>query len=460
MQLNNTICALATGGGTSALAVIRVSGPDAFLITDKIFVAKKNKKLVNQKGYTLHFGNIVWKDEIIDEVLVSVFKQPNSYTGENLVEISCHGSIFIQQSILSALHAFGAFAAKAGEFTLRAFLNGKMDLSQAEAVADIIASENKAAHTLAFQQLRGGYSDEIKKLRAELMTFAALIELELDFSTEDVEFADRTQLENLIQQLINNIKVLRNGFILGNVIKSGIPVAIVGKPNAGKSTLLNALLKEEKAIVSSIAGTTRDAIEDVLVIEGTAFRFIDTAGLRDTQDEVEKIGIERSYLKMQQASIILYLFDANEMNLNELNEEINTIKLSTQKELFIIRVANKIDVTESNKLNNYWGIENLIAISAKNSLGIEALKKAFTQWIISEKIKSSDMLVSNARHAHSLEKAELSLQTVIEGLQNQIPSDLLATDIRAAIEALSEITGEVTNDELLGIIFGKFCIGK
>ena len=393
-------------------------------------------------------------------MLVSVFKQPHSYTGENLIEISCHGSIFIQQSILSALQGAGAVAAKAGEFTLRAFLNGKMDLSQAEAVADIIASENKAAHNLAFQQLRGGYSDEIKSFRAELMTFAALIELELDFSTEDVEFADRTQLEKLIHQLIINIKILRNGFTLGNVIKSGIPVAIVGKPNAGKSTLLNSLLKEDKAIVSSIAGTTRDAIEDVLVIDGTAFRFIDTAGLRDTQDEIEKIGIERSYLKMQQARIILYLFDANEINLGELKEEINTIKLNAKKEIFIIPVANKIDITDKIKLNEYLKIENLIAISAKNNLGIEALKKAFTQWIVSEKIKSSDTLVSNARHAHSLEKAESSLVTVIDGLQNHIPSDLLATDIRASIEALSEITGEVTNDELLGIIFGKFCIGK
>jgi len=460
MQLNTTICALATGGGTSALAVIRISGPDAFLITDKIFVGKKNKKLIHQKGYTLHFGNIVWENQLIDEVLVSVFKQPHSYTGENLVEISCHGSIFIQQSILSALQAAGAIAAKAGEFTLRAFLNGKMDLSQAEAVADIIASENKAAHTLAFQQLRGGYSDEIKKLRDELMTFAALIELELDFSTEDVEFADRSQLETLIQELIGNIKLLRNGFILGNVIKAGIPVAIVGKPNAGKSTLLNALLKEDKAIVSAIAGTTRDAIEDVLVIEGTAFRFIDTAGLRDTQDEVEKMGIERSYLKMQQASIILYLFDANEMNISELNKEINTIQLNAKKEIVVIPVANKIDITPENKLNEYVSLKDLITLSAKNNVGIETLKNAFTEWIVSEKIKSSEMLVSNARHAHSLEKAEIGLQTVMNGLTLHIPSDLLATDIRAALEALFEITGEVTNDELLGIIFGKFCIGK
>jgi tRNA modification GTPase len=460
MQLNTTICALATGGGTSALAVIRVSGPDALLITDKIFIGKKSKKLAQQKGYTLHFGNIYWDNQLIDEVLVSVFKQPHSYTGENLVEISCHGSIFIQQSILSALQAAGAKAAKAGEFTLRSFLNGKIDLSQAEAVADIIASENKAAHTLAFQQLRGGYSDEIKKLRAELMTFAALIELELDFSTEDVEFADRTQLKTLIDQLIINIKLLRTGFTLGNVIKSGIPVAIVGKPNAGKSTLLNALLKEEKAIVSSIAGTTRDAIEDVLVIDGTAFRFIDTAGLRETQDEVEKIGIERSYLKMQQASIILYLFDANEMNSEDVKNEIYTIKASSKTDQVVIPVANKTDITSEIKLNEFASIDNLINLSAKNNEGIEILKNAFTNWIISERIKSSDMLVSNARHAHSLEKAEVSLVTVIDGLQNQIPSDLLATDIRAATEALSEITGEVTNDELLGIIFGKFCIGK
>ena len=453
MQLNTTICALATGGGTSALAIIRVSGPEALSVTDKIFVGKKNKKLINQNGYTLHFGNIVWKNEIIDEVLVSVFKQPHSYTGEHLIEISCHGSIFIQQSILSALY-------DAGEFTLRAFLNGKMDLSQAEAVADIIASENKAAHNLAFQQLRGGYSDEIKKLRAELMTFAALIELELDFSTEDVEFADRTQLEKLIYQLIINIKILRNGFTLGNVIKSGIPVAIVGKPNAGKSTLLNALLKEEKAIVSSIAGTTRDAIEDVLVIDGTAFRFIDTAGLRETQDEVEKIGIERSYLKMQQASIILYLFDANEMNAADVENEINIIKINSKTEIVVIPVANKTDITAKSKLIEFASLEQLITLSAKNNEGIETLKNAFTQWIISERIKSSDMLVSNARHANSLEKAEACLQAVINGLNIQIPSDLLATDIRAAIEALSEITGEVTNDEVLGIIFGKFCIGK
>jgi tRNA modification GTPase len=353
---SSTICALATGGGISAIAVIRLSGPDAFEIGDRCFSSKSGKKLINQAGNTLHFGNFINGNRIIDEVLVSVFKAPHSYTAEHTLEFNCHGSTYIQQEILTALFEAGAIPAKPGEFTRRAFLNGKLDLSQAEAVADLIISENKAAHQLAMQQLRGGYSEEIKKLRQSLLNFAALIELELDFSTEDVEFADRSQLKTLVNHILSVITALHESFKWGNALKSGIPVAIIGKPNAGKSTLLNALLNEERAIVSEIPGTTRDTIEDVFVLDGTAFRFIDTAGLRETTDQVESIGIARTYSKIREAEIILYLFDLNSSHADEIISELEELKKLIKAESLIIPLGNKADKLPSYS-NGFDGID-------------------------------------------------------------------------------------------------------
>lgn len=460
MNLQSTICALATGGGMAAIAVIRLSGPDAFRIGDRLFRGAGGKLLAEQPGYTIHFGKLLHEGNTIDEVLVSVFRAPHSYTGEDTLEFSCHGSTYIQQAVLQALLASGAEAAKPGEFTLRAFLNGKMDLSQAEAVADLIASENRASHALALKQLRGGYSDEIKKLREELLQFAALVELELDFSTEDVEFADRSQLENLVLKIQKVINRLRDSFALGNALKNGIPVVIAGKPNAGKSTLLNCILNEEKAIVTSIAGTTRDAIEDELVMHGVAYRFIDTAGLREGQDEVERIGIERSMEKMKEAQIILYLFDASSMNEREVLFEIKAIREHVGSEKEIIPVANKTDLSKEFLINNFSSIPETVFISAKEKTGIENLLTRISKWAVQRKDAGEENIVTNARHAGALANASENLDCVLNGLASSIPGDLLAMDIRAALSSLSDITGEVSSDEVLGAIFGKFCIGK
>lgn len=456
---NNTICALATGGGMSAIAVIRVTGNDAIDIVDSIFKAKSGKKLKDQKGYTIHFGEIIRGEETIDEVLVSLFKGPHSYTGEDTLEISCHGSIFIQQAILQELYKAGASPAKAGEFTLRSFLNGKMDLSQAEAVADLIASENKSTHELALKQLRGGYSEQIKQLRERLMNFAALIELELDFSTEDVEFADRTQLKTLINYILEVIYKLLESFSLGNAIKSGIPVTIAGKPNSGKSTLLNTLLQEDRAIVSDIEGTTRDTIEDEIVLKGYSFRFIDTAGLRATTDSIEHLGIERSYAKIKEADVVLYLFDARNDSPEEVNAQIKTLHELMPSDKLLIPLGNKTDELKANTWEEKYGaIKGSIPISAKTGEGINLLEDALLKHV--ESLRQSDTLVTNARHADALQKASDSLNAVLKGLDLHIPGDLLSSDIRNALDALSEITGEVTSDEVLGVIFGKFCIGK
>lgn len=460
LEHGTTICALATGGGMSAIAVIRVSGKEAFSFCDQVFVGKKGKKLIDQKGYTIHFGSIQLDGKIIDEVLVSVFRGPNSYTGEDTLEISCHGSTYIQQEILSALYTTGIQPAKPGEFTLRAFLNGKMDLSQAEAVADLISSENRASHDLAIKQLRGGFSQEIAALRERLMNFAALIELELDFSTEDVEFADRSLLRTLVNHVIHVVQGLKESYAMGNVLKQGIPVTIAGRPNAGKSTLLNALLNEERAIVSPIAGTTRDSIEDTLVIDGISFRFIDTAGLRESNDEIENIGIERSYAKIEEAEIVLYLFDASHANQQQLLEDLGVLRERTGSGKLIIPVGNKVDQLDDSATDVFNLLEGAVWISALKKNGIDQLKQQLLNWVNAGLSGPSETIVTNARHVDALRRAEENLHAVRQGLDLHIASDLLAIDIRGALSTLAEITGEVNNEDLLGHIFGKFCIGK
>ncbi len=455
-KTSNTICALATGGGMSAIAVIRISGPEAFSIGDKLFRGKI--RLQEAAGNTIHFGKIVHDSQWLDEVLVSVFRAPHSYTGENTLEISCHGSPYIQQQILQALYAVGAQPASAGEFTLRAFLHGKIDLSQAEAVADLIASENQASHQLALRQLRGGYSEIIRGLRDELLRFAALIELELDFSTEDVEFADRKLLEVIVKDVIGVLSQLRDSYALGNVLKAGIPVTIAGRPNAGKSTLLNALLKEERAIVTPVAGTTRDTIEDEMVLHGVRFRFIDTAGLRHTTDEVEKLGIERSYDKIKQAEIVLYLFDVLHTSKEEVYHDLAEIRQLAGEQRLLIAVGNKADLLTAKPVLAIT--EPLVWISAKTNQGLKELEDLLLQRINSGKGQKDEHLVTNARHFDAINRALISLEHVIAGLHNQLPGDLLAMDLRAALHDLSGIVGEVYSDDVLGAIFSKFCIGK
>ena len=460
IEHEKTICALATGGGMSAIAVIRVAGKDAFVLCDKVFKGKNGKQLAHQKGYTIHFGEIHLNGNVLDEVLVSVFRGPHSYTGEDTLEISCHGSTFIQQEILAALYSTGIQPAKPGEFTLRSFLNGKMDLSQAEAVADLISSENRASHNLAIKQLRGGFSQEIAALRERLMNFAALIELELDFSTEDVEFADRSLLRTLVNYVIEVVHNLRDSYAMGNVLKQGIPVTIAGRPNSGKSTLLNALLNEERAIVSQIAGTTRDSIEDSIVIDGISFRFIDTAGLRDSDDEIENIGIERSYAKIKEAEIVLYLFDATTANQIQVLEDLNVLRDQNEDGKFIIPVGNKVDQLDDHANEIFNKLEGAAWISALKKDGIMELKTQLLQWVNAGLNGPSETIVTNARHVDALRRAEENLIDVRKGLDLHIPGDLLAIDIRAALSTLSEITGQVNNEDLLGHIFGKFCIGK
>lgn len=458
-----TIVALATPSGAGAIAVIRLSGKDAVSIASQVFQSVSGKDLSQQKTHTIHLGHIVEDGKTYDQVLVSIFKGPNSYTGENVVEISCHGSTFIQQQIIQLLLRKGAKMAQAGEFTLRAFLNGKLDLSQAEAVADLIASDNEASHQIAMQQMRGGFSNEIAKLREELLNFASLIELELDFSEEDVEFADRTAFHELLNRIEFVLKRLIDSFAVGNVIKNGIPVAIVGEPNVGKSTLLNALLNEERAIVSDIAGTTRDTIEDELVINGIGFRFIDTAGIRDTQDHVESIGIKKTFEKIEQAQVVLFLVDSSDLNatnLEKLKIEIEKIKNKyPQKALTII--GNKADkLTDDVKQLIVNEIPNILFLSAKQNIGVDELKNTLLSFVNTGALRNNETIVTNTRHYDSLLKALEEVQKVKWGLDAGISSDLMAIDIRSALYYFGEITGEVTNDELLGNIFANFCIGK
>jgi tRNA modification GTPase len=459
-----TICAIATSPGIGAIATIRLSGEKALEIADSIFQSPKaNKKLADQKPNTLHFGNLTDGNELIDEVVVSIFRSPHSFTGEDVVEITCHGSVYIQQRILQLLITKGARMALPGEFTQRAFLNGKMDLSQAEAVADLIASTNRAAQKVAINQMRGGFSSELTNLRGELLHFIAMIELELDFSEEDVEFADREQLKKLVSNIETILRKLKNSFQLGNVIKNGIPVAIIGDTNVGKSTLLNALLNEEKAIVSDIHGTTRDVIEDVVNIHGTAFRFFDTAGIRETTDEIETLGIERSYSKLDQATVVILVVDTqNEINI--ISERIEKIRERINDQHLII-AANKVDrgldktisgLKEMTLLPN----EKLVFIAAKQKTNLDQLILEMQHAVSLDSISEDAVIVTNVRHFEALVRAHESIERVQFGLENMISGDFLAQDIRECLIFLGEITGEISNDEILGHIFKNFCIGK
>ena len=462
IQLNDTITALATPHGSGAIAVIRLSGKKSFEIIDKLFFDKalKPKKISAEKGYTVHFGLIAEKGIIVDEVLVTVFRNPRSYTGEDSVEISCHGSVYIQQQILQLLLKYGARMANAGEFTLRAFLNGKFDLSQAEAVADLIASNSGLSHQVAMQQMRGGFSNKIKVLRDHLVNFASLIELELDFSEEDVEFANRSELKKLVHQIIGVIEKLVHSFEVGNVIKNGIPVAIVGKPNAGKSTLLNVLLEDDRAIVSEIPGTTRDTIEDEIIIDGVLFRFIDTAGIRTTTDVIEQIGVNKAFEVIKKSAIIIYLFDAHELSAGDLKLEVELMKQHIGTSQLVV-VANKIDVEgEEEVKKKFKELEPIIYISAKNNYNIDILKTKLVGLFDARTVNTTDTIVTNARHAGSLKRANEALIKVSEGLDKNIAGDFLALEIRYALNELGNITGEVTNDDLLDSIFTRFCIGK
>ena len=470
MIQNDTIVALASPSGSGAIAVIRVSGNDAISICKSVFNSVSGKDISKQKSHTLHLGHIVDGKKVIDQVLLSIFKGTNSYTGENTIEISCHGSTYIQQQIIQLLLRKGCRMANAGEFTLRSFLNGKMDLSQAEAVADLISSDNEASHQIAMQQMRGGFSNEIMQLRQELLNFASLIELELDFAEEDVAFADRTQFRDLLNRIEFVLKRLIDSFAVGNVIKNGIPIAIVGEPNVGKSTLLNALLNEERAIVSEIAGTTRDTIEDELVIGGIGFRFIDTAGIRDTEDVVESIGIKKTFEKIEQAQVVLYLVDGSRLTVDGKFDAIlvevgKTRNQFPQKPILII--INKMDLISPDiitKIDSKLTTNNqqltTIYISAKENIGVDDLKNQLLSFVNTGALRNNETIVTNTRHYDSLLKALEEIQKVNFGLQSNISSDLMAIDIREALYHFGMITGEVTNDELLGNIFANFCIGK
>lgn len=466
MLYNDSIVALATPSGAGAIAIIRISGKDAISIGNSVFQSIKGKDLTKQKSHTLHLGHVIDDQKTLDEVLVSIFKGPHSYTGENTIEISCHGSTYIQQQIIQLLLRKGCRMASPGEFTLRAFLNGKLDLSQAEAVADLISSDNEASHQIAMQQMRGGFSNEIAKLREELLNFASLIELELDFAEEDVEFADRSQFHELLNRIELVLKRLIDSFAVGNVIKNGIPVAIVGEPNVGKSTLLNALLNEERAIVSEIAGTTRDTIEDELVIGGIGFRFIDTAGIRETEDVVESIGIRKTFEKIEQAQVVLYLFESVKFQVSgsEYITEIEKVKNKYPLKPLIV-VINKIDLlSEEEILNIQKQLETLNlkpeTISAKQNIGVDQLKNQLLSFVNTGALRNNETIVTNTRHYDSLLKALDEIQKVKYGLETNLSSDLMALDIREALYHFGMITGQVTNDELLGNIFANFCIGK
>lgn len=470
MIQNDTIVALASPSGSGAIAVIRVSGTEAISICKSVFSSVSGKDISKQKSHTLHLGHVFDGDKIIDQVLLSIFKGTHSYTGENTIEISCHGSTYIQQQIIQLLLRKGCRMANAGEFTLRSFLNGKMDLSQAEAVADLISSDNEASHQIAMQQMRGGFSNEIMQLRQELLNFASLIELELDFAEEDVAFADRTQFRDLLNRIEFVLKRLIDSFAVGNVIKNGIPIAIVGEPNVGKSTLLNALLNEERAIVSEIAGTTRDTIEDELVIGGIGFRFIDTAGIRDTEDVVESIGIKKTFEKIEQAQVVLYLVDGSRLSVDGKLDTI-LVEIGKTRNQFpqkpILIIINKMDLISPeiiSKINSKLTTNNqqltTIYISAKENMGVDELKNQLLSFVNTGALRNNETIVTNTRHYDSLLKALEEIQKVNFGLQTNISSDLMAIDIREALYHFGMITGEVTNDELLGNIFANFCIGK
>jgi tRNA modification GTPase len=452
---DDTIVALATAPGIGAIAVIRLSGPKAIDICNRLF---PSKDLLQQPSHTLHVGSIAAAGRIIDEVVVSLFKGPRSYTGEHVVELSCHGSPYIQQQLIDACIEAGARLAKPGEFTMRAFLNGKLDLAQAESVADLIASHSAASHQTAMQQMRGGFSRELQALREQLIRFSALIELELDFSQEDVEFADRTQLYALIKTATEVVQHLTDSFRMGNVIKHGVNTAIVGKPNAGKSTLLNTLLNENRAIVSDIAGTTRDTIEEVLNIQGVLFRLIDTAGIRESADTIESIGVQKTLEKIKEAGVVIYLFDVNELTESDVRKQ---IALFEQDGINYLLAGNKTDMLgEAAARAKFAGIPGILFISARNHGHIDELKTLLVQKVMSGDINTEATIVTNARHYAALQSVLQSLQDVRQGMDNGLPGDLLALDIRRCLHYLGEITGEITNEDQLDFIFSKFCIGK
>lgn len=465
MITNDTIIALATPTGMGAIAVLRISGNEAIKRVSENFKSVSGKQLTNQPTHTIHLGHIIDGNTILDEVLVSVFKNPQSYTGEDVVEISCHGSTYIQQEIMQLFIQKGCRVANAGEFTLRAFLNGKMDLTQAEAVADVIASNSAASHQMAMQQMRGGIANELQVLRNQLLDFTALIELELDFSEEDVAFADRAQFVALVDKIITVLKRLIDSFSLGNALKNGIPVAIIGEPNVGKSTLLNVLLNEERAIVSDIAGTTRDAIEDEVVIDGVLFRFIDTAGIRDTEDVVESIGIQKAYEKAEKAQLVIYLVDAfkekQEKGKEKRDEEINALKERFPDKRMLV-IANKIDRLSDDEISSLNSqLSNLLLLSAKDNIGIDALKNELTSLVNTGALSNNETIVTNSRHFEALTNALQSILAVKQGIDNSLSSDLLAIDIRECLRHLGDITGEYDIDkDILGHIFSNFCIGK
>lgn len=450
LRINDTICAVATSSGAGAISVIRLSGPQSISICNSFFFGKD---LDNVKSHTLHFGTFRKQDLIIDEVVVSVFKNPHSYTGEDVIEVSCHGSVYIQNQILQLFIRNGARIANPGEFTLRAFSNGKMDLSQAEAVADLIASESEAAHRVAMHQMRGGFSDELKNLRDELIQFASLIELELDFGEEDVEFADREKFNQLLHKIKSVLKRLIDSFAVGNVMKNGIPVAIIGRPNVGKSTLLNALLNEERAIVSDIAGTTRDTIEDVINLGGIQFRFIDTAGIRETQDVIESIGISKAIEKAKSAKITIFIIDASQ-ELDTQLKELENLKTKGIKSPIVI--VNKVDLNPSITSE----IKNALFISAKNKKGIDTFCNKMLEITNTSNVGHDQTIISNNRHLQALHLSLENVLKTIEGLNSGISGDFIAMDIRQALFHIGEITGEISTDDLLENIFSNFCIGK
>ena len=454
MKINDTIVAQSTPYGESAIGLIRLTGKKSLEIVNKLFPDKNLNKV---KSHTIHYGNLEYKKEIIDEVLVSIFKEPKSYTKENLVEISSHGSTLIMKKIISATTDLGARIADKGEFTFRSFLNGNMDLSQAEAVADLISSKSENSHRIAINHIKGVFSDKIRGLRKELINFSSLLELELDFSEEDVEFANREQLDNTLDEINNYCDILIDSFRLNNVIKDGINVIILGKPNVGKSTILNGLLNEEKAIISEIPGTTRDIIEDTITIGGNLVRFIDTAGLRKTSDKIEKIGINKALKKSKDASIILYIIDLNDTNLDSVESELKTKYLNNKN---VIIVGNKSDLKVDDEVINYFSSKNHFIMSGINEKDIHKLNDVINNFISKNLIREDSSIMINERHYSCLNKVKESIENVKKNIANKSNTDLLAMDIKYALNHLGEITGEITNDEILGNIFSKFCIGK
>ncbi|MGE5356469.1 MAG: tRNA uridine-5-carboxymethylaminomethyl(34) synthesis GTPase MnmE [Deltaproteobacteria bacterium] len=451
-QNEGIIIALATPPGSGALAIIRLSGDECISLVNQFFTGND---LTDKQGYTIHYGNIKdEKNEVVDEVLVSIFRSPRSFTGEEMVEISCHGSNYIINEIIRLFLRNGAEMAKPGEFTMRAYMNGKLDLSQAESVGDLISSKTKFAHDIALKQLKGGFSSEIKNLREKLIHFSSLLELELDFSEEDVEFADRNDFIRLINEIQNVINRLIQSFKLGNVLKNGVPTVIIGRPNAGKSTLLNTLLNEERALVSEIAGTTRDTIEEELNINGIIFKLIDTAGIREAKDKIEIMGIEKTMTKIEQSSLIIYIYDSSAPDLNFVAEDLNSLK---SNEVPVLMAANKSDLISD---RNITLPKDHIQISAKSKTDVEQLKNHIFDTIINSSIDSSGLIITNERHLSLLIKTSKSLENVLEGLNNKLPGDLVAVDIRLANQTLGEITGTISSEDLLKNIFSSFCIGK